>query len=639
MRLSSMTGDYSQVGGVIDSTRIVGAGGETEISLKFVDGSEEVYLDGARLFKGSEHDYVTDEANGKILLNVPLSVGQKLIGVGRTTANDIPFTRGTSESVVLTDGQTTVELQSVNASTIDVYISGPMVDRGRLLSPIDFTVTSDTTIELTHTFPEGSVLEVIESNRLAWVDPDNLVVNDGGKSKSLSARFRDTQESAEFFIQTNGAQLQDIHVGLLLQRWAVTDESGIPRPNDAGIYPVLRLGNSYWNPPILNELLNYNIINWKLEDDIMKVTCIDTTDNNQHILNYDRRVLTSYRSTDADQLGGKDASYYRNANNINDGEVSSAHLPKATADKEGIIRLSSSVDSNSIGEAATPFAVKKAYDLAAGKLGATQTSQNTFRLGGQYPEYYTNADNLSSGAIPSERLPLATTAQSGIVRLSSSLTSTSPSTAATSAAVKSLKDAIDTKVSSGGTAANSSKLDNQPRSFYQNASNLNAGQVSSARLPIGTTAVTGIVRLNNATNSSSTTQAATAAAVKSAYDLAAGKSSSSHTHDGRYLRIDDGKVSTSSGTIYATNFVASSDRRLKDQIEDITSALSKVKAIQGKKYVKGGEVEYGVIAQDIQEILPDLVKEDDNEMLGVAYLGLIPILIEAVKELSDKLEA
>ena len=45
-----------------------------------------------------------------------------------------------------------------------------------------------------------------------------------------------------------------------------------------------------------------------------------------------------------------------------------------------------------------------------------------------------------------------------------------------------------------------------------------------------------------------------------------------------------------------------------------------------------GKQKIGVLAQEIQEVFPELVSEDDNEMLAVNYQGLVPVLINALKE-------
>ena len=50
-----------------------------------------------------------------------------------------------------------------------------------------------------------------------------------------------------------------------------------------------------------------------------------------------------------------------------------------------------------------------------------------------------------------------------------------------------------------------------------------------------------------------------------------------------------------------------------------------------------GKQKIGVLAQEIQEVFPELVSEDDNEMLAVNYQGLVPVLINALKEQESKI--
>ena len=51
---------------------------------------------------------------------------------------------------------------------------------------------------------------------------------------------------------------------------------------------------------------------------------------------------------------------------------------------------------------------------------------------------------------------------------------------------------------------------------------------------------------------------------------------------------------------------------------------------------KDGKQKIGVLAQDIQKVFPELVTTDDKEMLAVNYQGLVPVLINALKEQDDK---
>ena len=90
------------------------------------------------------------------------------------------------------------------------------------------------------------------------------------------------------------------------------------------------------------------------------------------------------------------------------------------------------------------------------------------------------------------------------------------------------------------------------------------------------------------------------------------------------------------GTVQASgDFVSSSDERLKTSITPFVSALHLIDRIGTYTYKKIGSDrrEYGVLAQEIKEIFPNLVYEDSEGYLAVAYDKLTVILIAALKEL------
>jgi hypothetical protein len=109
-------------------------------------------------------------------------------------------------------------------------------------------------------------------------------------------------------------------------------------------------------------------------------------------------------------------------------------------------------------------------------------------------------------------------------------------------------------------------------------------------------------------------------------------------------------ASTTTGEIRATGDITayySSDERLKENIQPIENALQKVNQISGNTYDwkegydevhshKGNDV--GVIAQEIEQILPQIVTNRDNGYKAVQYEKIIPLLIQAIKELSVKIE-
>jgi hypothetical protein len=84
----------------------------------------------------------------------------------------------------------------------------------------------------------------------------------------------------------------------------------------------------------------------------------------------------------------------------------------------------------------------------------------------------------------------------------------------------------------------------------------------------------------------------------------------------------------------------SSDARLKSNIISLGSTLSKLLLIDGKSYtmINDGDKKIGVLAQDIQKVFPELVGTDDKDMLTVNYQGLVPVLINAIKEQENKIE-
>lgn len=93
------------------------------------------------------------------------------------------------------------------------------------------------------------------------------------------------------------------------------------------------------------------------------------------------------------------------------------------------------------------------------------------------------------------------------------------------------------------------------------------------------------------------------------------------------------------GVITATDFNSASDIKLKENIHSIENPLSKVMQINGVgfRWKDTQENSIGVIAQDIEDILPELVKESEHHK-SVNYNGLIGVLIEAVKEQQRQIE-
>ncbi|WP_196235835.1 tail fiber protein, partial [Escherichia coli] len=265
----------------------------------------------------------------------------------------------------------------------------------------------------------------------------------------------------------------------------------------------------------------------------------------------------------------------------------------ATTTRKGIVQLSSATNSTSETLAATPKAVKAAYDLAAGKApvshthpwsqitgvpAASLTAKGTVQLSSATdsqseteaatPKAVKIAYDLARGKYTAQD---ATTTRKGIVQLSSATNSTSETLAATPKAVKAAYDLAAGKapvshthpwsqitgvpaasLTAKGTVQLSSATDSQSETeaatpkAVKIAYDLARGKYTAQD---ATTTRKGIVQLSSATNSTSETLAATPKAVKAAYDLAAGKAPVSHTHPWSQITGVPAASLTAKGTV------------------------------------------------------------------------------------------
>ena len=202
--------------------------------------------------------------------------------------------------------------------------------------------------------------------------------------------------------------------------------------------------------------------------------------------------------------------------------------PDASLTARGFVQLSSDTNSVSETQAATPKAVKAAYDLANGKYTAQDAT--TARKGLVQLSSATNSDSETLAATPKAVKAAydlangkytaqdATTARKGLVQLSSATNSTSEALAATPKAVKTAYDLANGKYTA------------------QDA----------------TTAQKGIVQLSSATNSTSETLAATPKAVKAANDNANGRVPSARKVNGKALSADITLTPKDIGTLNST---------------------------------------------------------------------------------------
>ena len=103
------------------------------------------------------------------------------------------------------------------------------------------------------------------------------------------------------------------------------------------------------------------------------------------------------------------------------------------------------------------------------------------------------------------------------------------------------------------------------------------------------------------------------------------------------LNVNPGGVRVT-GVVTATDFDSLSDARYKENVNTVNSALLKVDQLRGVKFnwKESGIPSYGVIAQELEEVLPELVHGEDPKTVN--YNGIIGVLIEAIKELKAEVE-
>jgi hypothetical protein len=102
-------------------------------------------------------------------------------------------------------------------------------------------------------------------------------------------------------------------------------------------------------------------------------------------------------------------------------------------------------------------------------------------------------------------------------------------------------------------------------------------------------------------------------------------------------------MSEAGAATFNNDVTAFSDERLKTEIETINDALNKVCQMRGvsfKRTDNDGRTSVGVIAQEIEKVLPEVVREDSSEdkIKSVAYGNIVGVLIEAIKELKNEIE-
>lgn len=104
------------------------------------------------------------------------------------------------------------------------------------------------------------------------------------------------------------------------------------------------------------------------------------------------------------------------------------------------------------------------------------------------------------------------------------------------------------------------------------------------------------------------------------------------------LETTSSGVSITGDMTASGNVTAYSDERLKSSVETIPDALSKVLNVRGVTFDMNAERGTGVIAQELEKVLPEAVFDNEDGMKSVAYGNVVGLLIEAIKEQQTQIE-
>jgi len=377
----------------------------------------------------------------------------------------------------------TITFPYISVSDLDVYVDG------EILTPLtDWILTTATTVQITTIPPQGSTILIARntdaSNVKTAIFPGSAI-----RARDLNDNFAQTlyvvQESADKSNLAEEAAQEALdaaeeargsaevaQTALVTANTALADSSAAQSTATAAsneASSALTAANQAESTAnaaaqLVSNLSSYDIVNDLSSlpsdpDDLDLVQVINSTGIESSSIITDVPSGFSGDSGLSVDLRYSDStskwSYLTYFPNDPDNRYQEAGevvtIPDATTSVKGIVKLNSAVNQTDQTTAATPLAVKQAYDLAT-NANTGATTANTLASAALPKSGGTMTGDItfnSTQTIPTSGLPTATTAQSGIVQLNNSVNSTSTTRAATSKAVKDAYDLAQTAVNSG----------------------------------------------------------------------------------------------------------------------------------------------------------------------------------------------
>jgi hypothetical protein len=350
------------------------------------------------------------------------------------------------------------------------------------------------------------------------------------------------------------------------------------------------------------------------------------TVNGKGLITSANSVAISIASSAVSGLATSATTDTTNAANITSGTLLAARFPAFTGDittvAGGVVSTLATVNSttgNFGGASTVPVYTVNGKGLVtyAGNVAISIASSAVSGLATSATTDTTNATNISSGTLPAARFPAFT----------GDITTVAGGVASTLATVNATTGSM-------GSATHVSRFTVNGKGLITSANSVAISIASSAVSGLATSATTDTT---NATNITSGT-------------LAAGRLGTTGAPQFGSLGVGTAASGTT-GEIRATHDITAgySDDKLKTRLGNIENALDKVSAITGFYYEPNQTAqdlgyalkkEVGVSAQEVQAVLPEVVVPApvDNRYLTVHYEKLIPLLVEAIKELKAEVD-
>ncbi len=279
------------------------------------------------------------------------------------------------------------------------------------------------------------------------------------------------------------------------------------------------------------------------------------------------------------------------------------------------------------------------------------------------PIFVVNAEGHVTG-VTNTTIRSATTSQTGVVQLEDSVTSTSNTTAAVPNSVRiaqnhaqaafGVANSATTTAQAAFNTANSATTTAQAGFNTANSATTTAQAAFNTANSATTTAQAAFNTANGKISSVTITNGTgvSGGGTGSSFTLSIGQAVA-NTSNVRFASVGVGTAadSANTGSIVATGDITAyySDDRLKTKLGNIENALSKVEQLSGF-YYEANEVaqelgynakrEVGVSAQEVQKVMPEVIAPApiDEQYLTVKYERMVPLLIEAIKELKQQVD-